>query len=124
MRNNRVMVVDDDRDFLDELKEVLSEAGYILTAVSDSRRVMTVAASIRPGIIIVDLKMPHISGFELAAILRRTVETADIPVIGMSGFYNKEENEYLASMCGVRKMLKKPINPLDIIKEIEWASEQ
>lgn len=59
------------------------------------------------------------SGFEVADELRRFTETANIPVIAMSGFYGMDERSWLMNFCGFKKCLKKPFNPLNVISFIE-----
>jgi CheY-like chemotaxis protein len=124
MNKKKIMVVDDDEGFLEELKDVLDNAGYDVTALSNSTTVTGMAESLKPDLIVMDLRMPSMSGFEVASKLRSLVNTCHIPVIAMTGFYTVEEKSFLMNFCAIKKCLKKPFNPLDIIKEIEWALGQ
>jgi len=116
-----VMIVDDDREFLEELKEILVQTGYVVTDVSDSASAVKVAREIRPDVILLDLRMRQTSGFEVADGLKRFSETSGIPLIAMTGFYTMKEHSWLMNFCGIKKCLKKPFNPLDVIAEIELA---
>lgn len=118
--NKKVMIVDDNKEFLDELKETLALSGYDLVAVDDPLEAVNKAKETRPAVIIVDLKMPKKSGFELAYELRHCSEIKDVPVIAMSGFF-KDEDSHLLKLCGIIRLLKKPFYPLDVISEIEEA---
>ncbi len=71
--------------------------------------------------ILLDLRMRRTSGFEIADGLKRFLETERIPVIAMTGFYTMKEHSWLMNFCGIKKCLKKPFNPLDVIAEIELA---
>ena len=118
MANKTVMIVDNDKDFLDELSDVLSSAGYNMIDINDSMQVMDVVAKNHIDLIFLDLQMPGKNGFDLAIELKNSHQFHNIPIIAMTGF-NKEELHSLLNLCGVRKCLRKPFYPLDIISEIE-----
>ena len=117
----KIMIVDDDKDFLDELGELLDDAGYETLVVNDALSAVGFAISKKPDLVLLDLRMPYMSGIEVAVNLKLVLETSNIPVIAMTGFSRVEDDEFLKSFCAIRKCLKKPLNPLDVIKEIEWA---
>jgi DNA-binding response OmpR family regulator len=77
------------------------------------------ARKIRPVLILLDLKLKYRSGLEVATELKRRVETSGIPMIAMSGFYPEERRNWLKRFCGISVFLKKPIDPTDLITEIE-----
>ncbi|HQP91724.1 MAG TPA: response regulator [Candidatus Omnitrophota bacterium] len=118
MTGTKVMVVDDDKDFLDELGETLSLSGYEMITVNDPSKVLNKASEVQPDVILLDLKMPLVSGFELAAEMKYFPEICGIPIIAISGFF-KDEYSPLINMCGIKKCLKKPFSPLDVILVIE-----
>ena len=121
MVRKRVLVIDDDEEFLEELKELLAQTGYEVSDISDSSIALKVARETRPDVILLDLRMRRTSGFEIADGLKRFLETERIPVIAMTGFYTMKEHSWLMNFCGIKKCLKKPFNPLDVIAEIELA---
>ena len=116
----RILVVDDDKEFLEELKETLGLSGYDVVEVNDSVSAVDVARSTKPDLVLLDLKMPGKSGFQLADELRHIAELGNIPVIAMTGFL-KDDYIPLINICGIKKCLKKPFNPLDVIAHIETA---
>jgi two-component system, response regulator PdtaR len=116
----RILVVDDDKEFLEELKETLGLSGYDVVDVNNSISALDVARSLRPDLVLMDLKMPGKSGFQLADELRHLSELGNIPVIAMTGFL-KDDYIPLINICGIKKCLKKPFNPLDVIAHIEAA---
>ena len=121
--NKKIMVVDDDKEFLEELRETLTLSGYDLIAVNDATLVLDLASSIKPDAILLDLKMPQMSGFQVADELRHLSEVSHIPVIAMSAFL-KDEYAALLNICGIKKCLKKPFHPLDVIAQIEEVLAQ
>ncbi len=117
------MVVDDDKEFLEELRESLTLSGYDVLAISDPVLALSVALQVSPRLILLDLKMPTMSGFQLADEIRVLSRIERIPVMAMSAYY-KEEYEPLLNMCGIRKCFKKPLDPAEIISEIEGALKE
>lgn len=120
MVKKRVMIVDDDKAFLDELKETLDLSGYDMVAVNDATLALDMVSKTAPDLLLVDLKMPQKTGFQLAHELKRLSGFGHIPVIAMTGYF-KDEYDLLMNMSGIKKCLKKPFNPLDVIAEIEDA---
>ncbi|MDD2752390.1 MAG: response regulator [Candidatus Omnitrophica bacterium] len=120
MPDKKVLIVDDDKEFLEELKETLALSGYEMFAVNDSGLALNMATQVRPDVILIDLKMPKKTGFQLADELRHLSGLDHIPIIAMTGFF-KDSYGPLLNICGIKKCLKKPFNPLDIIMEIENA---
>lgn len=116
----KVMIVDDNKEFLEELNETLALSGYEMVAVCDATKALEVARTEKPDCIVVDLKMPGKSGFQLADELRRVSGFEGLPIIAMTGFF-KDDYVPLMDVCGITKYLRKPFNPLDIITQIEAA---
>jgi len=120
MRSKKIMIVDDDKQFLEELKEILMSSGYYTIAINDSTAVLDAAKTQRPDLILLDLKMDGMNGFQLADSLKRIQATAHIPIIGISGIFRMEndieDNFFLMDFC---HMLHKPFNPLYLIDKIE-----
>ena len=115
----KIMIVDDDREFLEELKEILESAGYDVLEVSDNSSIIRTAVKARPDGILIDLKMSPRSGFQVADELKGRTETSKIPIIAMSAFFTREEDELLRNVCGITEQVDKPFNPLDVIAVIE-----
>jgi CheY-like chemotaxis protein len=89
MNKRRVMIVDDDRQFLEELEEMLIFSGYEIVAFNDAQAALESAVRLRPDVILLDVKMPGKSGFQLADELQRLPELEGTPVIAMSGHYKE-----------------------------------
>jgi DNA-binding response OmpR family regulator len=119
MMGEKIMIVDDDKEFLDELEDLLGASGYTVRSVSEGMAATKQALEMKPDVILLDLKMGGMSGFEVADELRRFAETSHIPLVAMSGFYAMDENSWLMNFCRFKKCLKKPFNPLDVIATIE-----
>ncbi len=75
------LIIDDDPQVHQLLEEELEQAGYEVLAADDGRHGLELAAERRPAIIVLDLMMPQMNGFEVAATLRQDPATADIPIV-------------------------------------------
>jgi len=85
----RVLVVDDDQDILDHLTHALSAQGFEVATAGDGEQALTKLDSWSPDVIITDLVMPRLDGFELLRTLRTRGEV--IPAIVLTGFGNIEK---------------------------------
>lgn len=119
MDKARVMVVDDNKDFLQELEEILSLSGYDVVASSDALSALETACKAKPDIVLLDLKMSGKSGFRLAEEIKHFPELKNIPIIGMTGHFIDVEYSLLVHLSGMKKCLIKPFLPLDLINQIE-----
>jgi len=112
------MIVDDDRIFLEELQEILNSNGYEAEVVSDPMKAVARAKECHPDLILLDLKMPGKSGFQLADELKHRSEVSSIPIIAISGFFTDTEHALLMNLCGIRQCIKKPFSPAEMISQI------
>lgn len=120
----KILVIDDDTEFLEELHEMLALSGYDTVSVNDGSAAFKIAKEVRPDLILVDLKMDGLSGFQVADRLNQFVETVDIPVIAMSGHFTEKEHSRLLDMLGVKALIKKPFHPLNVIAYIERFTDE
>ena len=79
-----------------------------------------VARRVKPKLILMDIKMPGKSGLEVAHEIQYLEDLSDIPIVIMSGVVREDRIPFM-EVCGIKKYLRKPLNPLDIIWEIEDA---
>ncbi|MDD2703571.1 MAG: response regulator [Candidatus Omnitrophica bacterium] len=115
----KVMVVDDDKEFLDELKTTLRQGGYRVKIVQEARKAVAAAVESSPDVILLDLKMQGMTGFEVANKLRVVPGTRNIPIIAMSGFFTENRDDPLLGFFNINYYLQKPIYPLNVIDKIE-----
>ena len=82
----RVLVVDDNRDIRELLVELLAAEGYAVAGAEDGRRALAEARANRPDVILLDLMMPVMSGWEFREAQLRDPDLADVPVVVVSAF--------------------------------------
>ncbi len=117
----RIMIVDDNVEFLEELEEILSQSGYDTQTLPDSTKALELANETNPDLILLDLKMSPKSGFQLADQLRHSEKMKDVPIVAMTGFFTEQEHVLMMKLCGIRNFILKPFMPLNLIAKIEFA---
>ena len=113
------MIIDDDKKFLQEIQTTLNLSGYKTIAVKDSTNALNVARTKKPDLILLDLKMDKMNGFQVAKGLKQTPEIAGIPVIIVSAVFDKDDQAQMMDLCGIKMGLKKPFKTRELIKKIE-----
>jgi CheY-like chemotaxis protein/anti-sigma regulatory factor (Ser/Thr protein kinase) len=81
----KILVVDDDKNLVKSLKYQLGKRGYSTDAAYDGKRALDKVASQPPDLILLDIKMPQMDGYEVMKSLKLKTETAQIPVLVMTG---------------------------------------
>ncbi|MDD5108404.1 MAG: response regulator [Candidatus Omnitrophica bacterium] len=86
MSKKRIFVVDDQEEILSLLNDSLSECGFEVLTCKEPKKVLSSIKSFKPDLILLDLLMPDLGGFEICEILNNEPETHGIPIIIISGF--------------------------------------
>lgn len=115
----KVMIIDDDREFADELAESLRGAGYAVEAFVDSVIAFHEVHRVKPAIIILDLMMDNVNGYLATWYFRKFPETATVPIIGMSAYAGDADPNQVAASGGMNAFLQKPFTPPAMIAKIE-----
>jgi two-component sensor histidine kinase len=116
--NNEILIVDDDLSNLKLLDKILSKAGYIVRAVSDSQQVLGTITDRHPALILLDINMPGLDGFEICRRLKADPKTDKIPVIFISGFEDTKTKVNGFNVGGV-DYLAKPYQPPEILARVK-----
>ena len=119
-RDKFVLVVDDDPNIRSLLQQELTEAGYVVRLAEDGRKALALIREETPGLIILDVMMPEMNGFDVAAVLKNDPATMDIPIIILSVVEDKERGYRL----GVDRYLTKPIDTASLFREVDALLDQ
>ncbi|HXG90279.1 MAG TPA: response regulator [Vicinamibacterales bacterium] len=114
----RVLLVDDYPDALEIWGLYLRSLGYEVVTADDGLRAVEKAHEHLPDIIVLDLELPGISGFEAAVRLRGTPDTRAIPLIAATGYSHIKQLEQ-ARQSGFDSIVLKPCEPGELAAEIE-----
>jgi CheY-like chemotaxis protein len=114
----RILLVDDYPDALEIWGLYLRSLGYDVVTAEDGLTAVDLAHQHHPDVIVLDLELPGITGFEAAARLRQASDTRHIPLIAATGYSHvKQLNQ--ARDCGFDSIVVKPCEPAALVAEIE-----
>jgi CheY-like chemotaxis protein len=113
-----ILVVEDDHHALSGYLEFLATAGFDPTGVSDAQRALPLALRHPPEVLVTDITLPGMSGFELAAALRCDLRTRNVPIIGITAHWTPEVRTR-ATDLRMHAMLLKPCTPSHLLAERE-----
>jgi CheY-like chemotaxis protein/GAF domain-containing protein len=116
-----ILVVDDNAINRKVLIARLSSDGYVTVEACDGADGLKAAHAHRPQLIISDILMPTMDGFEFVRVLRREPLLRDTPVIFYTAHYHEREAHNLAQACGVSQVLVKPCTHAELVRAVEQA---
>jgi two-component system, cell cycle response regulator DivK len=111
-----VLVVDDDRDGREMYTATLGAAGFRVEQATDGFEAVDKGYKLRPDVILMDLLMPRLDGWEVIGWLKNNRNTCDIPIVAVTGAH--AEQRELARQAGVHSVLVKPCPPEALLGEI------
>lgn len=118
MPNVNILIVDDVPDNLHLLSKALTEQGYEVRGVVNGAMAIKVTRSAPPDLILLDIKLPDISGYEVCEILKADVSTQDLPIIFLSALDEALDKVRAFAVGGV-DYITKPFQIAEVIARIE-----
>ncbi|HEY3706639.1 MAG TPA: GAF domain-containing protein [Terracidiphilus sp.] len=115
-----ILVVDDDPNIRTLLQQELTEAGYSVRLAEDGRKALALIREEIPGLVILDVMMPEMNGFDVAAVLKNDPATMHVPIIILSILEDRERGFRL----GVDRYLTKPIDTGSLFQEMDTLLDQ
>ncbi|MBX6312410.1 MAG: response regulator [Isosphaeraceae bacterium] len=120
-RGYRVLVVDDNMDTARGLSRLLKLSGHDVRIVHDGQAALEAARAYRPEVVLLDIGLPHLDGYQVAAALRREEGLRSTRIIAISG-YGQEEDRRRSKAAGCDHHLIKPIDYNALLALFEPAS--
>ncbi|HEY5678070.1 MAG TPA: response regulator, partial [Myxococcales bacterium] len=117
-RRRRILLVDDNGDALEMLTELLRGAGHEVRSVSDGPSALEALADFRPEMAILDIGLPAMDGYDLAARLRERLGPEAPVLVALSG-YGQEADRQRSQAAGFALHLIKPVEAREILATIE-----
>jgi CheY-like chemotaxis protein len=106
----RILVVDDNHDAARSLALLLESSGHRISVASDGEEALTAAEAFRPEIVLLDIGLPKLSGYEVCRRLRTLPWARSAAIIALSG-WGQEEDRRQSKAAGFDVHLLKPVNP-------------
>ncbi len=113
-----LLCVDDDPDILDWMKLILGTAGYAVHSAEGGREALAAVDRIRPQIILLDVNMPDLNGYEVCTRLQERPETSAIPVVIITAL-GDDRDKVKGLRAGAADYLVKPLEPRTLLAMVE-----
>ncbi len=118
-----LLVVDNLEGNLELARSIFEPSGYRVLLAGDSDTAMALARQTRPDLVLSDINMPEGSGLELVLRIRSDSKLSDVPVILISATLPRDTRDDLVLAAGANKFLRRPIDPVLLLQEIEECLE-
>ena len=118
--NKRVLIVDDEPDIRRLLVSDLKDAGFAILELATGEQVLGTVLKLQPDVIVMDLTMPHVNGYEALVELKANPQAAQIPVIIASALASKAAQIEVRDL-GAVDFLVKPWQDGELVWRVEQA---
>lgn len=115
---SKIMIVEDDASLREIYGIRIAAEGYEIVSAGDGEEALAVAVREKPNLILSDVMMPKISGFDMLDILRSTPETANIKVIMMTALSGDDQRERGERLGADRYLVKSQVGIEDVVNAI------
>lgn len=115
----KIVVADDDRMFRKAAETTLRRQGYTVTTASDGEEALQLIRAEQPDIIVLDLIMPKLQGFDVLQILKQDSLTAAIPVIVLSSLTQEQDKQEALDLGAVAYFNKATFSLGELVKQVE-----
>jgi len=113
----KILIADDERDIRDLISFILTFAGYEVTARANGEEAYLTALELLPDLILLDVRMPRMTGYEACRELKANAATAAIPVVFLSA--KGQESEVQTGLdAGAEEYILKPFSPDQLMERV------
>jgi len=115
----KIVVADDDRMFRKAAETTLRRQGYAVATASDGEEALQLIRSEQPNIIVLDLIMPKLQGFDVLQILKQDTLTSNIPVIVLSSLAQDQDKQEALDLGAVAYFNKSTFSLGELVNQVE-----
>jgi CheY-like chemotaxis protein len=112
----RILVIDDDNDDVELIDRILMDHGYVSLLARDGDEALRIASLQEPDLVLLDLRMPRIDGYEVATTIRTRLGLDRTRIVAVTGM---EEDRERAAAAGFDGFIRKPIDPETFVPQIQ-----
>ena len=112
-----ILVVEDDEDTLELLQSTFKSKGFRVTTCKSAQEALQIAPANSIDLILSDIGMPHMDGFQMMKEFRQLPNMADVPAIALSGYVSQKDTR-MALDAGFNAHISKPVEPAELIATI------
>jgi two-component system cell cycle response regulator DivK len=113
----RILIIEDQEDLRGVLRDLLTGSGYLTLEAADGQAGVSKARAENPDLILMDIQMPVLDGYDATRQIKANPETANIPIIAVSSFAMKGD-EQKARAAGCDHYVTKPYSPIQLLRAI------
>lgn len=117
MHGKKVMVIDDEPAIHKLLQTILEHEGFQIMGMEERKKARETVTRSRPDVIILDIMMPEVDGFQILKMLKEDEDTRDIPVLVLTVRSLPEDREKAISL-GVDLYMTKPFQPSELVEAV------
>ncbi len=114
----KILAVDDEKHIVRLVQVNLERAGYAVVTANDGKEALQKVAEENPDLVVLDVMMPYMDGFEVLQNLRRNPATREIPVIMLTA-KAQDADVFKGWQSGVDCYLTKPFNPMELLSFVK-----
>jgi two-component system, OmpR family, alkaline phosphatase synthesis response regulator PhoP len=118
MAKSKILIADDNATNVELLEAYLSDVDCEIGVAADGQQTLDQVAEFQPDLILLDIMMPKLSGFEVCKTLKRSPGTSQIMILMVTALNERGDIER-AVAAGCDDFLSKPINKLELVKRVE-----
>jgi DNA-binding response OmpR family regulator len=119
----RILMVDDDPDFCEATGIFLESKGYHVTVAHDGKEGLEKIRTIRPDLVVLDVMMPEMNGYDVCVVMKADPDLKNIPVILLTGvgeaLFRTTYNQYMGLMTEADDYLAKPVDTAELARSVE-----
>ena len=116
--SRRILVVEDDAQNSYLIGFILEKSGYTVITVGDGEQAVEAAASQLPDLILMDMLLPRMSGYDATRAIKADPDTADLTIIALTAYSMKGDRERILE-AGCDGYISKPIDPETFVEQME-----
>ena len=126
--NNRLLIIEDNEQNLYLMRFLLEKSGFTIIGAEDGRKGIKMALSCKPLAILLDIQLPEMEGYAVAAELKKHQDLDKVPIIAVTSYAMVGDREQILA-AGATGYIEKPIDPETFVDEIirhlpqDWQSE-
>jgi two-component sensor histidine kinase/CheY-like chemotaxis protein len=118
-----ILIVDDEPKNLAVLETVLEDSGYRLVRAASADQALLALVVDEFALIILDIRMPGMTGLELAQTIKERKKTAQVPILFLTAYYNEDEHVLAGYGTGAVDYIQKPVNPAILRSKVAVFAE-
>ena len=115
---NKVLIVDDEENIVISLKFLMEKAGYQVASAEDGAAAAELVESFQPDVVLLDVMLPQLSGYEVLRRIRQSEESESISVIMLTA-RGREAEAAKGRALGADRYVTKPFSTRDLVREVQ-----